>query len=72
MSLEDIFQRNGTFSRIFENFDLGHPMTSEADRDNSYNIPIMYVDFGTPVAGLVTDPDVPRAHTNISESIWRL
>ncbi len=61
MSLKDIFRRNNTFSRIFENFDLGHPMPSETGRDNSDHIPIMSVDSGTPVAVLVTDPDVPRA-----------
>ena len=54
------FRRNCTFLRIFENFDLGHPMPSETGRDNSDHIPIMFVDSGTPVAVLVTDPDVPR------------
>ena len=59
-ALEDRFQRNGTFSRIFENFDLGHPTPSETGRDNSDHIPIMFVDSGTLVAVLVIDPDVPR------------
>ena len=60
-SLKVIFQRKSTFLRIFENFDLGHPMPSGTGRDNSDHIPIMFVDSGTPVAVLVTDPDVPRA-----------
>ena len=39
---------------------MGHPRPSETGRDNSDHIPIMFVDSGTLVAVLVTDPDVPR------------
>ena len=53
--------QNVTFFRILENFELGHSMPSETGRDNSGHIPIMSVDSGTPVAILVTGPDVPRA-----------
>ena len=47
--------------RILRIFDLGHPMASVIDRDNSDHIPITFVDSWTLVVALVTDYSITRS-----------